>query len=854
MAHSLLIRFVVVMGLVGSSSVVVIATSAPAQAATDPMLPTLSMSLDPSTNVIGATSTLTFTIANTTAAPAQTDLAFTALLPSGLTPLATGPAPATTCVAAANLAVNGQQLSVDTLGIAAGDASCTVSFGVTAIDAGTYSIAPSAISTTTLNPPVDPADLIVTDPNAPVINAQLGANANAATWSCTSNTGYLFQSPRSNPMNPPHTVTAVDLATGTFTALANTKDWVNAVALNPVDGFMYGWDVTHHQLARIDANSNITLLGVPSGMTNPNGVDFNTADFDPSGNLWMSNSSNAKGGVQTPNSPWFEINVNTVHVKASGKFAVPNTISGGIADWAWINGFLYALQTPANNNGNPSRLLRFNPATGNMKDMGPVPVTAGEMGSYGAAYSTPDGNLWVSSNVSGKIYRVDVSNVANSILVANGPASDQNDGARCAAAAIPTITVVKNVVGRQDVNDQFTVGLVSAGNTLTSATTTGTQTTVSTTNWPVDPNTQYQVTDAVTAGSSSLSDYKATISCVDTATGAAVPTSGTVGSWTLRSAVVDPITCTVTNAGPAFSVTKTADKTTAQPGDVVKYTIVVTNNGGVAYTAAKPAGITDDLSAVLDDATYNGDLTATAPAFNYTAPVVSWSGPLAVGASVTLTYSVTVNNPDTGDNVLTNTVVCVGTTDPACAPPPVVVPVALFTATKKADVSQAEPGDKVTYTIVVTNTGGFAYTAATPASITDDLSAVIDDATFNNDATASDGSTVSYSAATKTLSWSGALPVKGSVTITYSVQGEQPRPGRPRADQRGGVRRPARPELHAAGGRAGAVVRRDQDGVGIGRESGRQGDVHDRRGQHRSGRVHRGRPGRHQRRSVGGAR
>ncbi|WP_158548096.1 DUF7927 domain-containing protein [Desertihabitans brevis] len=88
---------------------------------------------------------------------------------------------------------------------------------------------------------------------------------------------------------------------------------------------------------------------------------------------------------------------------------------------------------------------------------------------------------------------------------------------------------------------------------------------------------------------------------------------------------------------------------------------------------------------------------------------------------------------------------------------------------EKTSTATAESriGDTVTYTVTVTNTGSVAYTDENPARIQDDLSGVIDDAIFNDDADASSG-TVSY--AEPRLTWEGALPVDGTVTITYTVE------------------------------------------------------------------------------------
>ncbi len=254
------------------------------------------------------------------------------------------------------------------------------------------------------------------------------------------------------------------------------------------------------------------------------------------------------------------------------------------------------------------------------------------------------------------------------------------------------------------------------------------------------------------------------------------------GDFLLRNAVVPTGpggscdgACTTSTPLGSFRVVKTADATTVVPGDVVTYSVAVTNTGQVAYTAGDPASFTDDLSDVLDDAAYNGDAaSSTGSGTLYAAPVLSWSGPLAVGATVTVTYSVTVNSPATGDRRMSNTVVtppdsggncALGSTDPDCVAN---VPAASYSVEKTADRTTVKPGDVVTYSVTVTNTGTLAYTEADPASFTDDLSRVLDDASYNDDVSA--GGEV----AGTTLTWSGPLAVGETVTVTYTVTVDDP--------------------------------------------------------------------------------
>lgn len=114
-----------------------------------------------------------------------------------------------------------------------------------------------------------------------------------------------------------------------------------------------------------------------------------------------------------------------------------------------------------------------------------------------------------------------------------------------------------------------------------------------------------------------------------------------------------------------LSVTKASDAAAAgvRADDVVTYMVTLTNDGTADYTSANPAELTDDLSGVLDDASFvagsaeiridggAGILIADPGAED----LLSWSGPLAAGADAVLTYQVTVGDGSTGDDVLANT-------------------------------------------------------------------------------------------------------------------------------------------------------------------------------------------------------
>ncbi|MFC7646641.1 isopeptide-forming domain-containing fimbrial protein [Streptosporangium lutulentum] len=94
---------------------------------------------------------------------------------------------------------------------------------------------------------------------------------------------------------------------------------------------------------------------------------------------------------------------------------------------------------------------------------------------------------------------------------------------------------------------------------------------------------------------------------------------------------------------PLLNIGMSADRETVRPGDVIVHTITAQNVGAAAYLGAT---LTDELSQTLDDATYNNDASATTGAVSYDESRLNWTGDIAAGETVTVTYSSTVK--DTG--------------------------------------------------------------------------------------------------------------------------------------------------------------------------------------------------------------
>lgn len=218
----------------------------------------------------------------------------------------------------------------------------------------------------------------------------------------------------------------------------------------------------------------------------------------------------------------------------------------------------------------------------------------------------------------------------------------------------PTLTVAARLDARVAPADQLTVSAAADGTVVAAATTSGTDLSAASAPVQVTRDQAYTITQTTAPGSvTELSRYGGRLVCTDD-TGATAPADGT-GPWTFTPTENRAYTCVVTNAvlSHSFTVQKSASVETATPGGTVGYELTVTNTGTAPYTAADPAVLVDDLSAVLDDATPTGTVTGGAELDGST---LRWRGALAPGASATITYAVRVHDTFTGDRTLLNTV------------------------------------------------------------------------------------------------------------------------------------------------------------------------------------------------------
>lgn len=187
------------------------------------------------------------------------------------------------------------------------------------------------------------------------------------------------------------------------------------------------------------------------------------------------------------------------------------------------------------------------------------------------------------------------------------------------------------------------------------------------------------------------------------------------------------------------------DYPTFRTGDTVPYRITVTNMGEGTLTNIK----------VADDkfpAEGGFSIASLDPGASQ-----SHEFSITLGAGVASTF---VNTASASADVPKDSQV-----PPTINIDPAGIEVANYTTVKTSDPASGTTvasGQKVTYTVTVTQNGS----APATASFTDDLTAVLDDADYNKDAAASIGT---VSVVGGGLSWNGTVPVGGTATITYSV-------------------------------------------------------------------------------------
>ena len=252
-----------------------------------------------------------------------------------------------------------------------------------------------------------------------VIITTLSLKAQEEPFNCDYN-AYLFQR---------NDIYALDLASGSSYIVKEdiTPGSINAVGYNPADGYIWGSLSTPAKtIVRIGKNFNVETFYVDEL---PNSSRY-VGDVSSEGIYYL------KGGGTS----YYKIDLNPESENYT-KYISSETLSKNISvhDWAFnsVDGHLYTVEKKTN------ILYRINATTGEVINLGEVPILAGLNYTYGAVYFDKSGRFYVSANQTGTVYVIqsvqtlESGSQLDSNLFAYGPSSSSNDGARCPTAPVP---------------------------------------------------------------------------------------------------------------------------------------------------------------------------------------------------------------------------------------------------------------------------------------------------------------------------------------------------------------------------------------------------------------------------------
>ncbi len=220
---------------------------------------------------------------------------------------------------------------------------------------------------------------------------------------------------------------------------------------------------------------------------------------------------------------------------------------------------------------------------------------------------------------------------------------------------------------------------------------------------------------------------------------------------------------TVADASANLAITKTDGKTTVLAGSMTTYTIVASNAGPSAVTNAT---VVDTFPAAITSVSWTcaaspGSSCATASGTANINHTVN----LAVGGTATFTAMATLSASATG--TLSNTATVSSSLadlvpgNNSATDVNTIVPVAFVSATKSIS-GTFEAGGAVSYSVVLTNSGGAVQGNNPGHEFTDTLPAEL--ALVSAMATSGTAASVG-----NTVTWNGSLAVSGSVTITINA-------------------------------------------------------------------------------------
>jgi uncharacterized repeat protein (TIGR01451 family) len=626
--------------------------------------PQLDKSFSPAVVATGGTSTLTFTVTNTSELGSKAGWSFTDALPDGLT-VGSG-ATGGTCAATTDAPAGATSIAITAGTLNAGQTSCTITVPVTSTTAGSYTNGPDNITSSGLNPPGDTAVTFEKPALSLTKRAGTPTDVNANTITDAGDTiKYTFDVTNSG-----------DVAVN---ALAISDPKAGAVTC-PVTTLAPGASTTCtaddlYTITAADADAGSADNTATATGTSPTGADVSS---DPS-------------STTTP-----------VTVAAPG-LSIVKSVDPANAD-RYTPGQKVTYHFTVTNTGN----LPMNDVTVNEGEF----TGTGELSAVDCPATTLAAGAQMVCDATYTLTNADVDSgsITNSATATGTPPGNNAPPITTPPSEItlptppqPGVSVVKS---------SDTKSITKAGQKVTysfKVTNTGNVTLRDVTVNEGDFSGTGALSDVacptstLVAGADETCTATYTTTQADVDKGAAITNSATAGGTppTGPGVTSDPSDVTVpVEQSPSMTVVKSASPTDEESytvGQVVTYSFVVTNTGNVTIT-----------DPTIDDSKFSG----TGQLSPITCPAESAT--MAPAAVVTCTATYTLTQADVDAGKVTNTATVGGNTPdggntPPSPPSTVTVPntphpaLALVKTSDTAKITKV--GQVVTYSFKITNTG-----------------------------------------------------------------------------------------------------------------------------------------------------
>ena len=642
--------------------------------------PTLDKSFSPASVPVGGTSTLTFTVTNTSELGAKAGWAFTDSLPTGLT-VAANPNIGGTCQATTAAAAGSSSIDLTNGVLNAGETSCTVTVDVTsttptASDPVSKTYTNGAANMTSLVGLNPPADATVEFHTTPALTVQKSASPTTIAQAGDQVTYSFLVTNTGNS----------DLSNIAVNETSFTGTGTPPVVTCPVTTLAPGASTTctaTYTATQADANAGTigntaTAQGTPPGTTTPvtSPGSSATVTVTPAPALTVTKSASPNDTAHF-----------TVGQVITYSFAVTNTgnvtmSNVTVADSGFTGaGPLSPISCPSSTASMAPGATATCTATYTITQ---ADVDAGKISNDATAQGTAPGATTPTTSPSSHVDVPGSQNPALSVVKSASPTTLNKAGDK--VTYLFTVTNTGNV----------TMSNIAVNET--SFTGTGTAPVVSCPATPSSlvPGAQVTCTATYTATQADVDagSITNTATAQGTAPGATTPTVSPASTATVAA-----------TPAPALSVVKSAspsDPASFKVGQVVTYSFAVTNTGNVTMSNVSVADTGFTGSGMLSPVSCPAGAASLAP-----------------GASVTCTATYTITQADVDAGKISNDATAQGTppgsTTPTTSPKshvdiPAAQKPALSLVKSATPASTGKAGDKVMYSFLVTNTGNVTMT------------------------------------------------------------------------------------------------------------------------------------------------